>query len=105
MKVAVVGSRSLIIENIESYLPKNVSELVSGGAKGIDSTIKEYAKNNNIFITEFLPNYQRYNKGAPLKRNQEIVNYADEVVVLWDGKSKGSKFVIDYCNKINKKLS
>lgn len=60
---------------------------------------------NNISLTEFLPDYKRYNRGAPLKRNEQIIDYADEVIVFWDGKSKGSKFVIDLCKKKNKKVT
>lgn len=44
MKVAVIGSRSLNIDNIGKYLPEGVTEIVSGGAKGIDSCVREYAK-------------------------------------------------------------
>jgi hypothetical protein len=49
-----------------------------------------------------LPDYKRYGKGAPLKRNLEIIEYADRVIAFWDGKSRGTKFVIDQCEKINK---
>ena len=34
MKVAVIGSRSLTVQNLEKYLPQGVTEIVSGGAKG-----------------------------------------------------------------------
>ena len=37
MIVAVVGSRTLKVENLKDYLPKNTTEIVSGGAKGIDT--------------------------------------------------------------------
>ena len=36
MKIAVIGSRNLIVENLEEYLPADCTEIVSGGAKGID---------------------------------------------------------------------
>ena len=58
MRVAVIGSRGLEIENIGEYLPKNTSEIVSGGAKGVDNCAKEYAIKHNIKLTEFLPNYR-----------------------------------------------
>ena len=32
MKIAVIGSRSLVVNNLEKYLPKDVDEIVSGGA-------------------------------------------------------------------------
>ena len=42
MKVAIVGSRNLHVENLEKYLPKNTTEIVSGGARGIDSDARAY---------------------------------------------------------------
>ena len=34
MRVAVIGSRKLKIEHLERYLPKETTEIVSGGAIG-----------------------------------------------------------------------
>lgn len=104
MKVAVIGSRNLTVENIGDYLPNETTEIVSGGAKGIDTSAKEYAVANSIKLTEFLPNYAKYKRGAPLKRNMQIIEYADVVIAFWDGKSEGTRFVIDNCNKIGKKV-
>ena len=49
--------------------------------------------------TEFLPDYARYGRAAPLRRNVQIVAYADLVLAFWDGKSRGTRFVIDQCRK------
>ena len=95
------SSRTLHIENLKYYLPDDTTEIVSGGAKGVDADAKEYATQNQIPITEFLPDYQRYGRGAPLKRNIQIIDYADIVLAVWDGKSRGTKFVIDQCKKKN----
>ena len=101
MRVAVIGSRTLHLENLRDYLPSETTEIVSGGAKGIDADAKKYAIENAITLTEFLPDYRRYGKGAPLKRNIQIMEYADMVLAVWDGKSRGTKFVIDHCHKEN----
>ncbi len=101
MRVAVIGSRNLIIKNLQNYLPENVTEIVSGGARGIDTCAKEYALANNIKLTEFLPDYKKYGSGAPLKRNITIIENADLVLAFWDGSSRGTKFVIDNCRKRN----
>ena len=102
MKVAVVGSRNIVVENIEQYLPEDVTEIISGGAKGVDTYAETYAKNNNIKITVIKPEYKKYRKGAPLVRNKQIVEMADFVVLIWDGKSNGTRFVLDYCKELNK---
>lgn len=99
MKVAVVGSRNLRVDDLEKYLPEGVTEIVSGGARGIDTCAREYALSNGIKLTEFLPEYARYGRGAPLRRNLIIVEYADLVLAFWDGRSRGTKYVIDHCKK------
>lgn len=102
MKLAIIGSRGLTLD-ISPYIPENVTEIVSGGAKGIDACAKEYALAHNIPLTEFLPDYKRYRKGAPLKRNLQIIEYADCVLAFWDGKSKGTEYTIDNCKKADRK--
>ena len=103
VKLAIIGSRNLNVENIGDYIPSWVSEIVSGGAKGIDTLAADYARGKGIALTEFLPDYARYGKGAPIVRNKQIAEYADEVLAFWDGKSKGTLSVIKYCEKIGKR--
>ncbi len=102
MIVAVVGSRTLEINDLGRFLPDGVTEIVSGGAKGVDTSAREFAKANGIKLTEVLPDYRMYGKGAPLKRNEVIVDMVDLVIAFWDGKSRGTKHVIDLCCKKGK---
>lgn len=104
MKVAIIGSRNLTITNLEKYIPENTLEIVSGGAKGIDRCAKEFSKAHNIHYTEFRPDYIKYQRYAPLKRNLDIINYSDYVIAFWDGLSRGTKFVIDNCIALNKPI-
>ena len=97
MKVGVIGSRGLTVDNLEQYLPEDTTEIVSGGAKGIDTCAREYALSHDIKLTEFLPEYSRYGRGAPLKRNLQIIIYSDL-------ESKGTKNVIENCKKLNVKV-
>lgn len=100
MKVAVIGSRGLSVSDLGRYLPENTTEIVSGGAKGVDTSAREYALSHGIKLTEFLPEYTKYGRSAPLKRNITIIEYSDIVLAFWDGKSRGTKFVIDNCRKL-----
>ena len=100
MKVAVIGSRGLSVTYLGRYLPENTTEIVSGGAKGVDTSAREYALSHGIKLTEFLPEYTRFGRSAPLKRNITIIEYSDIVLAFWDGKSRGTKFVIDNCRKL-----
>ena len=104
MKVAIIGSRGLWVDNFEKYLPKGITEIVSGGALGIDTAAKRYALSAGIKITEFLPEYDSFGRSAPIRRNIDIINYSDMIIAFWDGKSRGTKFVIDNAKKRNKPI-
>ena len=99
VKVAIVGSRGLWIENLSKYLPEDVTEIISGGARGIDACAREYALASGIPLREFLPDYRRYGKAAPLKRNMQILENCDFVLAFWDGRSGGTGFVIRNCEE------
>lgn len=101
MKVAVIGSRGLLVDDLGKYLPDDTTEIISGGAKGVDASAREYALRHGLKLTEYLPEYSRYGRAAPLKRNITIIENADLVLAFWDGTSHGTKFVIDNCEKRN----
>ena len=101
MRVAIVGSRNVTVSDIGKHI-SNVEEIVSGGAVGVDRCAAEYAKENGIRLTVFLPQYKLYGRAAPIKRNKQIVDYADKIIAFWDGSSKGTLSVIKYAQKIGK---
>jgi predicted Rossmann fold nucleotide-binding protein DprA/Smf involved in DNA uptake len=102
IKIAIVGSRGIYLEDFQLYLPENTTEILSGGAKGIDTCAKKFALEHQIPFTEYLPEYQRYGRVAPIKRNDIIVNQADYVLIFWDGISRGTQYVIEKCKKQGK---
>lgn len=104
MRIAIIGSRTLKIDDVDKYITDGVTEIVSGGAKGIDFCAREYAIKRGIKLVEFLPEYEKFKKGAPLKRNLQIIDYADKIIAFWDGKSRGTKYVIDNCREQNKEI-
>ena len=105
MKIAVIGSRNLVVTDLQRYLPSGVTEIVSGGARGIDTCARAYALAHNLKLTEFLPEYKKYGRSAPLRRNLQIIDYADAVIAFWDGQSRGTKYVIDQCKQRHVKIT
>ena len=105
MRIAVVGSRGtwtdcygLIDENI----PAGCSEIVSGGASGVNEQARRYASDHHIRYTGFLPDYEQFGRAAPIMRNRLLVEYSDYVLAFWDGKSRGTQSVIGECLKNGK---
>lgn len=105
MKLLIAGSRSIKDFDLSPYISPDVDMIISGGANGIDTLAEEYADRHKISKTILRPNYARYKRGAPLKRNDEMVNMADKVLVIWDGKSRGTKHTIDYAENLGKKIN
>lgn len=103
MKLAIIGSRNLNVE-IEDYLTDDVTEIVSGGARGVDSCAALVASKRNVKLTEFKPDYSKYGRCAPLKRNDQIAEYADEALAFWDGTSKGTQYTVKAFQKLGKKV-
>ena len=101
MKIAVIGSRGITVTNLSDYVT-GATEIASGGAAGVDTCAAEYAEKKRLKLTVFLPEYERYGRGAPIVRNKKIVDYADSVVAFWDGKSKGTFSVVKYAEKTGK---
>ena len=101
MKLAIVGSRNVIVDNMEKYISA-CDEIISGGAAGVDRCAAEYAKKNGIRLTEILPKYDLYGRAAPIIRNKEIVDIADKILIFWNGTSKGTLSVINYAQKTGK---
>ena len=102
MKVAIVGSRSLKNVDIAKFIPEQTTEIITGGAVGIDTLAEKWADKNRISKTIIRPEYPKYGLYAPLKRNEEIVRRADLVIAIWDHKSNGTKFTIEYAKEIGK---
>lgn len=107
MKVAVIGSRSFKdyaeVQRVLSGL-SGITEIISGGAIGVDTLGEKYANEKGIPTKIFLPDWYKYGNAAAFIRNTDIVENADIVVAFWDQESKGTKDSIDKAYKLNKKI-
>ena len=88
--------------DIASHLKYIPDTIVSGGAIGADTYAKEFAIKHNLKLIEFLPDYEKYGRKAPLVRNKLIVENCDCLIAFWDGKSRGTKYTLDYATKLGK---
>ena len=104
MKILIAGSRSIDAFDLSPYIPKETTLIISGGAKGIDTIAEKYADKHKISKLILLPQYNLYGKSAPIKRNEMMVDIADTVIVVWNGKSRGTKSTLQYSKKKNKNV-
>jgi len=114
MKLIIAGSRDITDYNIlintiieaqdSGFLIRGdlPEEIVSGGARGPDMLGEEFAEKCSIPVKKFIPDWDGQGKSAGMQRNAEMGKYADAAVVLWDGKSRGTKHMIDVMRRLNK---
>ena len=119
MKLIIAGSRhidhlsrywfrdTLSNFNIDCTLsadPIEIDEIVSGGASGVDTCGEKFAKSYHIPVKQFLPDWSLYGKYAGPKRNKEMAIYADALLLIWNGKSLGSKNMKNEMQKLGKPI-
>ena len=97
MKLLIVGSRSITDFDISPYIPADTELIISGGANGVDTLAERYADKHKISKLILRPQYRLYRRGAPLKRNDRMVELCDKALVFWDG-----KYTINYAEKLGK---
>jgi len=105
MKLLVVGSRSIKEFDLSPYIPSDVDTVISGGADGMDRLAEQYADLHRLSKYVLRPQYKLYGRAAPLKRNEQMVDMADTVLVIWNGHSKGTQYTLRYAKTRNKPLT
>ena len=104
MKLLIAGSRSIKEYDLEKHIPDGIRMIIAGGADGIDKLAEIYADKKRLSKLILRPQYDIYGRSAPLKRNEEMVELCDMVLIIWDGHSKGTNYTLNYANKIGKKV-
>ena len=105
MKLLIVGSRNIENFDLAPYVPQEVEWIISGGARGVDEIAERYADGKKISKLILRPDYKKYGRAAPIRRNYEMVESADAVLVIWDGVSHGTKATIDYARRTHKPIT
>ena len=109
MKVIIAGSRDInlwpfTVKSIVNQSGFDITEVVSGTAKGADQMGEEWARNHNIPISRFPANWDKYGKAAGMYRNHEMALYADALIAIWNGKSNGTQHMILDMKKTGKPI-
>lgn len=113
LKIVVAGCRDysnydeakIFIDNcISDVSNDDTIIIVSGGCTGADKIGERYARENGYGIERFLPHWNKYGKSAGPKRNKCMAEVSDIVICFWDGKSAGTKSMIEYAKMYNKPL-
>ena len=102
MRVIIAGSRSItdypIVVNAIANSRFNISEVICGMARGVDSQGLRYAITNGIPYRKFPADWNRYGRSAGHRRNKQMADNADALILVWDGVSHGSANMLEIAN-------
>lgn len=85
-----------------SCVPFEITEIISGTARGVDSIAESIAVTKGYPTKLFPADWDKYGKPAGAIRNKQMAEYADVLIAIWDGQSKGTKNMIETMNRLNK---
>ena len=107
-KIVVAGGRTytntgMVFICLEKIVQKG-DVIISGHAKGVDMMGELYAQKNNLACEIYPAEWDKYGRSAGPRRNEQMAQVADKVVVFWDFKSRGTKNMIDMAKKYKKEL-
>lgn len=101
MKVVIAGSRDIVSLAIialavehSGWLPE-ITEVVSGCARGVDRLGEFWAVQHGIQIKQFPANWKDHGQAAGRYRNMQMAEYADALIAVWDGESRGTGNMIE----------
>jgi hypothetical protein len=103
VKVIIAGSRG--IDDYPTVLRAivaadfDITEVVSGGARGVDRLGEKYAALQGLPVKRFIPDWANDGKRAGFDRNREMAHYADALIAVWDGQSRGTRHMIEVATR------
>lgn len=99
MKVIIAGSRSIKDDDfVADAIAESgfvITEVVSGGAVGVDRSGEYWAKRQGISMRQFIPDWDKYGKGAGFVRNIAMAEYADALIACRSHGSRGTTHMIE----------
>ena len=108
MRVIIAGSRNITDYNLVKSVIKEsgfeITEVVSGTARGVDRLGEHWAIENNISIKKFPAEWDKYGKSAGYKRNIEMAQYAENLIAICLDDSKGTMHMVNTMRKFCKSI-
>lgn len=98
MKTIIAGTRHIIdyefLKKVVFCSGFEISEVVSGGAPGVDKMGERWAEEFGVPVKLFEADWVNHLKAAGPIRNQKMADYAEALIAIWDGKSRGTADMI-----------
>ena len=110
MILTIAGSRNAwpSIAQIDAELKRldwHPSKILSGGARGADTAGEEWAARRNVPVHRFSANWGLHGRSAGVLRNQAMAQATDAAILWWDGKSPGTKHMLETMQKLGKPVA
>ena len=107
MKVIIAGSRDIFPgpATIREAIRRSgfeVTEVVCGCSKGVDTAGEAWAMDHRIPVALFAADWDQYGAAAGPRRNNEMAEYADALIAIWDYESRGTRNMIEAMRQRNK---
>ena len=105
MKTIIAGSRTATLEDtlravMNCPFLDDITEVVSGCAKGADTYGEMIAEEASTPVKKFPADWNTHGRKAGHLRNQQMAEYCDALIAVWDGKSTGTKDMINRAKRL-----
>lgn len=103
MRTIIAGTRDIVdydvLKRVVDEVPWTITRVLNGGARGVDLLGVIWATENNIPVDNYPANWKAYGRSAGPMRNAQMAMNADCLIAIWDGKSAGTKNMIEIARR------
>lgn len=103
MRVIIAGSRGITDYALVSHAIQNsgfpISRVISGAARGVDQLGERWAKEHRIPVLRMPAEWTKYGRSAGYRRNEDMASVGDALIAIWDGRSPGTRHMIETASR------
>lgn len=113
VKLIIAGGRDYDnyneLERVTDYMLSNLITthkivIVSGGARGADSLAVQYAQIRGYELITMPADWEAHGRSAGYVRNAQMAEVATHLLAFWDGRSRGTKHMVDIAHSMKIKV-